>query len=729
MAVAAPVDPEALRNHDHDLAATERETREAIGTDQQSRTRIETKIDALNAISVRNPDQEQELEGLLHQRQIIDQSIAGRQSNLQEILVERAQIRTTLGEYHSREATRAAEEIRRINQAAGTPPPGNPGGGAGTGPLVLTDALRAQGYTQDDIEWLNEGTNRDARESVRAGLSHVEAHNRYQGMRRHAGLPPADDPPPPGHNPSRWSRLRDWRPWAVVAAVILIVALLGWGISALPRVATPSPSPTATAAAATPVPTQAAMAYSIKMFLIDVPALNTIVNPDEMWIVPVNKSTGKATYNAKAQVVDSSGNGVSSVSVTVDGKTYTTDQNGWAYFPLSFSSTNPVSEKNTTTFKLANMSKSYEIWAARVLDNPVGQPALSRDQLNQFLAERDQRFQAALSQAGIPSTALVVDFGPTVSDGKTPMISMDDQGNISLGGMVPAGQPVWTVKFQMPDGSFKSVDINPICLNTFVPTTPTPTAAPQAVPSPAPGRGSILVIKFEDNSRDGVWQGGESLLGGFTFRTVGLSCTTADGSGCFFRDLAPGTYTVSEDPKSGWVSTTATSQSVTVQSGVTTTVYFGNIPVATPSPRSVCCIVTPTPSPTPAPTPVPTPTKNPGNAPLGGGSPTPMPVNQTPAPTYTPPPPVGNSITVTANQSCGTGCQTLSWTASGSTRAAVLYYITGNSMTNYSSASWNGSAWTVTLENLDSGKPYTATLKVWFSDGSSNNTNVTFTAP
>jgi hypothetical protein len=502
------------------------------------------------------------------------------------------------------------------------------------------------------------------------------------------------------HRATYFERVREWGsdngPLTFVIALVLIAIIL-WIMFAngiLPRfweqAATPTSRPVATAAVPSASAPAAAVADSpVRTLLIDMPRIGAVINMDELPMVVVDRGTGKATYNAKAQVVDTSGRPVSGARVTVQGKTYTTDSNGWAYFPLEFTSSNPVSEKNTVRIEVDGKAKVYEIWAARILDNAVGAPALDRQTVASVNAT-DPRFRAGLQQAGVtPENLVGIDVG--VSDGQTPMIQMDQNGNVSSGGFVPAGQPVWVLSYRMADGTIKKVFINPVCVNVFVP----PSKA--ATPAPAPGRGSILVVKFHDVNGNGQWDGNEPGISGVTISLSSGQTATTNGEGkFFFSNLATGNVTVSEVVPSGWFATTATSVTVTVHSGQTTQVNFGNRRVVsvtqTPKPR------TPTPVPsTPAPTP--TPTKIPSNNPT---APPPPPPSVTPPPTQTPLPPVG-TITVTRSESCGTGCWRIDWTSPNTFGGHVVYGRTGYLRDNRVDGTVIGvDTYTVTLTHLDS---------------------------
>ncbi|MCS6806449.1 MAG: LamG domain-containing protein [Blastocatellia bacterium] len=97
-------------------------------------------------------------------------------------------------------------------------------------------------------------------------------------------------------------------------------------------------------------------------------------------------------------------------------------------------------------------------------------------------------------------------------------------------------------------------------------------------------RGQICVLKFEDLDGDGVQDANEPLLPGWQFTVtdannnpVGTITTSPPGTPLACLPVtAPGTYTVTEQVQSGWMPTTPTSQTVTVQPGQTVNVAFGN---------------------------------------------------------------------------------------------------------------------------------------------------------
>ena len=95
-----------------------------------------------------------------------------------------------------------------------------------------------------------------------------------------------------------------------------------------------------------------------------------------------------------------------------------------------------------------------------------------------------------------------------------------------------------------------------------------------------PERGSLKIFKFEDSNGDAALTDGEKGLSGFEFTIKGngieKTVTTGSDGVVVVGDLEPGTYTVSETIPAGWRITTDNNIKVTVKSGETTEVRFGN---------------------------------------------------------------------------------------------------------------------------------------------------------
>ena len=97
-----------------------------------------------------------------------------------------------------------------------------------------------------------------------------------------------------------------------------------------------------------------------------------------------------------------------------------------------------------------------------------------------------------------------------------------------------------------------------------------------------PCPGYIKIYKYNDKNGNGKKDWGESYLSGWTFNVTdsqgkSWSGTTGAGGYVTISNLAPGAYTFKETLKTGWICTTGNPlNNVTVASGKTTTVYFGN---------------------------------------------------------------------------------------------------------------------------------------------------------
>lgn len=95
--------------------------------------------------------------------------------------------------------------------------------------------------------------------------------------------------------------------------------------------------------------------------------------------------------------------------------------------------------------------------------------------------------------------------------------------------------------------------------------------------------GTVCGQKFNDLNHNGILNGGEPLLSGWTIQLSGSGgtfTTTTDANGQYcFQDVPPGTYTLSEQLQAGWVQTAppGSSYPLTVTAGqVTTGLDFGN---------------------------------------------------------------------------------------------------------------------------------------------------------
>jgi uncharacterized repeat protein (TIGR01451 family) len=108
--------------------------------------------------------------------------------------------------------------------------------------------------------------------------------------------------------------------------------------------------------------------------------------------------------------------------------------------------------------------------------------------------------------------------------------------------------------------------------------------------------GTLCIVKFNDLNGNGVQDPGEPVLANWTFTvtkpdgTTATVTTNADGRIC--RDVPPGSYTIAEVAQAGWTQTAPVpvgTQTVTVASGQTTTVVFGNHATET-KPGTLCVV-------------------------------------------------------------------------------------------------------------------------------------------
>lgn len=91
--------------------------------------------------------------------------------------------------------------------------------------------------------------------------------------------------------------------------------------------------------------------------------------------------------------------------------------------------------------------------------------------------------------------------------------------------------------------------------------------------------GKLKILKFDDKNRNKIWEGGEELLPGWSFKVVGKNVdqvvvTSVDG--VVFVELPAGVYTVSEQDKDGWEAITEKVKEVTISPNQLTEVRFGN---------------------------------------------------------------------------------------------------------------------------------------------------------
>ncbi len=175
--------------------------------------------------------------------------------------------------------------------------------------------------------------------------------------------------------------------------------------------------------------------------------------------------------------------------------------------------------------------------------------------------------------------------------------------NGTQSGYTAAGTGQWCTPQNYPPGSYSVTEtLQPGWISTAPGGTP-----PQTLAAVIGGQtttvtfgnrlapatpGGVCVVKFNDLNGDGVRQAGEPHLGGWQFSLSGpsgpLSGATTDSKGqwCTPKSLAPGSYTVTETMKPGWVSTTPGGSPpqavVAVAAGQVSLIAFGNRKTAPP---------------------------------------------------------------------------------------------------------------------------------------------------
>ncbi len=109
--------------------------------------------------------------------------------------------------------------------------------------------------------------------------------------------------------------------------------------------------------------------------------------------------------------------------------------------------------------------------------------------------------------------------------------------------------------------------------------------------APVAAGGQLVIHKYEDLDRSGSRGANETGLFGFSFTIsqagIAVASLTTDATGTAALTLAAGAYTVEEAPQTGWWATDPagfpTAKTVTVQSGQTSIVEFGNSRVVIPA--------------------------------------------------------------------------------------------------------------------------------------------------
>jgi hypothetical protein len=98
-----------------------------------------------------------------------------------------------------------------------------------------------------------------------------------------------------------------------------------------------------------------------------------------------------------------------------------------------------------------------------------------------------------------------------------------------------------------------------------------------------PPLGDLLITKFLDDC-DGVYEGTEPLLSGWSFRVDGQGPYVTDSSGSVLvSGLTPGLHTIDEILKTNWINCTPMPYEVMIEAGQTAEVYIGNRVIPEPA--------------------------------------------------------------------------------------------------------------------------------------------------
>ena len=94
--------------------------------------------------------------------------------------------------------------------------------------------------------------------------------------------------------------------------------------------------------------------------------------------------------------------------------------------------------------------------------------------------------------------------------------------------------------------------------------------------------GDLLITKFQDDC-DGVYEGTEPLLPGWSFTVDGQGPYSTDGSGSVLvPGLTPGLHTIDEILQPGWINCTPLPYEVNIEAGVLNEVFIGNMAIPEP---------------------------------------------------------------------------------------------------------------------------------------------------
>ncbi len=112
----------------------------------------------------------------------------------------------------------------------------------------------------------------------------------------------------------------------------------------------------------------------------------------------------------------------------------------------------------------------------------------------------------------------------------------------------------------------------------------------EVIETALPEAGSISGFKVNDTNSNGVWDSGETGIGGWNImllddKDIQIDSTSTDDSGFYeFMNLTPGNYNVAEEMRVGFTPTTAVFRVVTVENTDITDVNFLNKVEVTPPP-------------------------------------------------------------------------------------------------------------------------------------------------
>jgi len=159
----------------------------------------------------------------------------------------------------------------------------------------------------------------------------------------------------------------------------------------------------------------------------------------------------------------------------------------------------------------------------------------------------------------------------------------DENGELGFTGLLP---DTYTIRETMKEGWYSTTGAEETVVVVAGETTHVwfgnvPDVSP-------PETGDLVVHKFYDENENGLYDEGEAMLPDWAFTLydsagveIGSDMTDQNGY-IVFDDLKPGDYSAAETLQEGWVNTTDLEQDVTVISGETVHLWFGNIDEALP---------------------------------------------------------------------------------------------------------------------------------------------------